>query len=82
MKLIMAIYKILIVGTASCRDYAMIAIKGILSIYSYHLEAQGFFSVMPAKAGIQSAQNRIFWIPAFAGMTVHSSSCSFIEGSY
>jgi hypothetical protein len=25
---------------------------------------------MPAKAGIQSAWHQIFWIPAFAGMTV------------
>jgi hypothetical protein len=26
--------------------------------------------VMPAQAGIQSTQHRIFWVPAFAGMTV------------
>ena len=30
-------------GAASSRDYAIIAIKGILSIYSYHLEDRGFF---------------------------------------
>ena len=26
---------------------------------------------MPSKAGIQSTRYRIFWIPAFAGMTVY-----------
>jgi hypothetical protein len=30
----------------------------------------GVFFVMPAKAGIQFTRYPIFWIPAFAGMTV------------
>jgi four helix bundle protein len=37
---------------------------------------RGVLFVMPAKAGIQFAVHRIFWIPAFAGMTVCSSENS------
>ena len=37
----------------------------------YLLMYRGNVLVMLAKAGIQSTQNRIFWIPAFAGMTVY-----------
>jgi hypothetical protein len=40
------------------------------SLGSEEISAQHFL-VMLAKAGIQSTQNRIFWIPAFAGMTVY-----------
>jgi hypothetical protein len=29
------------------------------------------FSVMPAKAGISSNRSQIFWIHAFAGMTLY-----------
>jgi hypothetical protein len=35
-----------------------------------YLRGRGVFPVMPAKAGIQSAWHQIFWIPAFAAMTV------------
>jgi hypothetical protein len=35
-----------------------------------YLRDQGVLFVMPAKAGIQFTRYRIFWIPAFAGMTV------------
>jgi hypothetical protein len=34
-----------------------------------YLRGRGVLFVMPAKAGIQFLWYRIFWIPAFAGMT-------------
>jgi hypothetical protein len=37
------------------------------------MRGQGAFSVMPAKAGIQTSSYRIFWISAFAGMTVYNA---------
>src|SRR2546427_1632709 len=43
-----------------------------------HFEFEGFRTVMPAQAGIQgeqaAASGYSAWIPAFAGMTQHSST--------
>src|SRR5438445_9120657 len=43
-----------------------------------HFEFEGFRTVMPAQAGIQgdqaAASGYAAWIPAFAGMTQHSST--------
>src|SRR2546422_11585191 len=43
-----------------------------------HFEFEGFRTVMPAQAGIQgeqaAASDYSAWIPAFAGMTQHSST--------
>jgi hypothetical protein len=35
-----------------------------------YLRGRGVLFVMPAKVGIQFTRYRLFWIPAFAGMTV------------
>src|SRR5437667_11491267 len=48
------------------------------SLVLSHFEFEGFRTVMPAQAGIQGDQAAAFgysaWIPAFAGMTQHSST--------
>src|SRR5207245_3713608 len=47
------------------------------SLVLSHFEFEGFRTVMPAQAGIQgeqaAASGYSAWIPAFAGMTQHSS---------
>src|SRR6059058_5164390 len=48
------------------------------SLVLSHFEFEGFRTVMPAQAGIQgeqaAASGYSAWIPAFAGMTQHSST--------